>query len=36
MKISEMENVVTDTAGKLQQRNNKHSYGDVVSTLESH
>lgn len=36
MKVSEMENVVMYTTGKLQQQNNKHGCGDVVSTSESH
>lgn len=35
-KVSGMENVIMYTAGKLQQKNNKHSSVDVVSTSESH
>ena len=35
MKVSEKENVIMYTTGKLQQQNNKHHCGDAVSNSES-
>lgn len=36
MKVNDMENVIVYTTVKLQQQNNLHSCGEVVSTSGSH